>query len=118
MAKRFRTKSGKTLVLLNPSEKARKAAVELKANRKVAVTTGEFYGPPLTDTQRAYRAGRLDQQTDGARAYNAKKGRPGNGRSAIAKNGGSPPPKRGFKGKGNGGGRGLIVISDPPRERY
>lgn len=64
---KVKTKNGKTFTLLNPSEKGRKAAVELKSGRNIY--TGEY----LSDTQLSYRSGYLAAQKDSANCYNAKK---------------------------------------------
>jgi hypothetical protein len=96
MATRVRTKSGKTFTLLTPAEKRRKHCKELKTG------VNAFTGEVLSPRQKAWRAGYNEAGTDSARAYNAKNGLPGKGRSAVKKNGGKPTyPKR--KGKGGGG---------------
>ena len=63
MAVTVKTKSGKTKVLLNPGEKARLYADELKAN------ASSYNGQDLRKDQRAYRAGYLDARRDSAKAY-------------------------------------------------
>lgn len=67
---------GKQVTLLNPSEKGHKYARELKDDMKFT-NDGQVkcddtgYIPPLTDEERAYRAGYLDAQKDSAKCYNA-----------------------------------------------
>ena len=63
MAVKVKTKSGREITLLNPSEKAGKYAAELKAN--FSGSTGET----LTKNQRAYRSGYLDARKDSAKAW-------------------------------------------------
>ena len=63
MSVTVRTKSGKTRVLLNPSEKAGIYAAELKAN------ASSMTGADLSKNQRAYRSGYLDARRDNARAW-------------------------------------------------
>lgn len=75
--KKVTTKKGKTITLLNPSQKAEKYACELR-ERHAMTNDGRFKadedGPfPLTDTQKAYRSGYLDARKDSARAYNYNK---------------------------------------------
>jgi len=97
-------------------DKRRRYAEDLKTKTKVNPQTGEV--TPLTDKERSYRAGYLQNQTDGAIVHNLKKGKPGHGRSAIKKNGGNPPPKRSGRNSSNGNSRGLVVISNPRGGRY
>ena len=66
MAFRTTTKTGKKIVLLNPSEKVLRYARQLKKGQDHA-------GKILSDTQRAYRSGYLDARTDSAKAFKAKK---------------------------------------------
>lgn len=70
-------KKGRKVTLLNPSEKGKKYAMELKTN--VPQTNngllkvnqnGEIRS--LSKAQRAYRAGFLDAQKASAKAYNAR----------------------------------------------
>lgn len=61
------TKTGKKFTLLNPDEKARKYAVELRSGRNV------YTGNQLNDTQLAHRSGYLSARKDSARCFNAKK---------------------------------------------
>lgn len=78
MAVLFNTSKGKQITLLNPSEKARKFADELKSGKRFT-NNGEMKvdskGNPLTlsVTQRAYRSGYLKSRTDGSKVFNAKK---------------------------------------------
>ncbi|HOI84493.1 MAG TPA: hypothetical protein PLP48_00325 [Acholeplasmataceae bacterium] len=80
MAVLVKSKKGKEIYLLNPSEKAGKFASELKHNVRFT-NAGEMktddLGEPLrlTDTQRAYRSGYLTSRTDGAKVYKAKRKR-------------------------------------------
>jgi hypothetical protein len=57
-----KTKSGKEIVLLNPAEKGKRFASQLKAG-KVAET-----GEALTDTGRAFRSGYLTARSDNTKA--------------------------------------------------
>ena len=83
MAKKIRvvtSKKGNRVRLMNPQERANKAAYELKTGVRVT-NFGEVKrdrnGKPmrLTKTQRAFRSGVLSQQKASRRAYNAKKRR-------------------------------------------
>lgn len=67
MATRITTKSGKTVALLNPSEKSRKYASDLhkKCDRD---------GVVLSDTQLSYRSGYLKAREDSGRAYASNNG--------------------------------------------
>ncbi len=60
MALKVKTKSGKDFFLLNPAEKGRRAAAELKANANC------FTGEQLSNAQRSYRAGYLAARQDSA----------------------------------------------------
>ena len=73
--KSYTRKNGKTVHLLNPSEKAGKFAYELKHDRRFT-NLGETKGDAkfLTPEQAAYRSGYLDARKDGARAWKAKHG--------------------------------------------
>ena len=70
---KVKTKKGKTITLLNPSEKARKYASELRTGMRY--TNEGNYKPDkngeigLTPESRAYRAGYLDARKDDAKAY-------------------------------------------------
>ena len=66
---KVKTKNGKIFTLLNPDEKARKCAVELRSGRNV------YTGAHLTDTQLAHRSGYLEARKDSARCFNATKKR-------------------------------------------
>ena len=78
--KRIKTKKGKEIILLNPTEKSRKFAAELSTG--MHYTNSGDYKPDkngeigLTNTQKAYRAGYLDSRRDGAKVhkYYEKKG--------------------------------------------
>jgi len=64
MARKVKTKKGKTFTLLNPAEKGRKAAWELKNG------CNAFTSEVLSKTQRSYRSGYLAARSDNAKAYN------------------------------------------------
>ncbi len=80
MAVKVTNKRGKQVTLLNPSEKGRKCADELRAGVRIT-NDGDFkrdndgYAIPLTDTQKAWRSGYLAAQKDSAACYNAKNGK-------------------------------------------
>jgi hypothetical protein len=65
---------GKPVTLLNPAEKSRKYAKEIKDNRRYTndgrLKTDKA-GTPLSldEKQRSYRAGYLDSRSDNAKAY-------------------------------------------------
>lgn len=70
-------KNGKTVTLLNPSEKGRKYAAELKHGIKCTndhkikrMPDGSKIG--LGDAERAYRAGYLDARKDSANCWKAQ----------------------------------------------
>lgn len=68
--------SGKMVRLLNPDEKSRKYATELKfgyakTNRNETKRTANGKAIKLTPKQRAYRAGYLDRGKDSANCFNA-----------------------------------------------
>ncbi|MEG2159114.1 MAG: hypothetical protein RRY18_04470 [Clostridia bacterium] len=72
-----KSKYGKDVVLLNPTEKGKKASNEL--HQRIALTNSgaikldkEGKSIPLTDTQLSYRNGYLAARRDSADAYNAK----------------------------------------------
>ncbi len=73
-----KSKSGKDVVLLNPSEKGGKFARELKEGFH-RTNDGHYKlddngkGLKLDKTARAYRSGYLDARKDSAAAYKAKK---------------------------------------------
>ena len=65
--KKYLTKNGKEIHLLNPEQKSRRYAKELKVGCNI------YTGEKLTNTQKAWRAGRLAERNDSARCYNSKK---------------------------------------------
>ena len=67
MAHEYKTKNGKVFTLLNPSEKGKKAAWELKHGGNY------FTGEALKNTQKSYRSGYLAARSDEAKAYNWNK---------------------------------------------
>ena len=70
MAKVVKTKTGKKFILLNPNEKAKRYARQLKTG-KVRET-----GRALTKEDRAFRIGFLSCQHENAKAYCAVNGIP------------------------------------------
>jgi len=66
MSTLIRTKNGKSIVLLNPSEKGKRYARQMKAG-KVRET-----GKELKPTDYAFRAGYLAAQKDSANAFKSK----------------------------------------------
>jgi len=76
--RKFRTKKGKDVILLNPAEKGNKYALELKANVH-CTNEGDVkldkYGhvKTLSKQSRAYRAGYLSSRKDSAGAYKLAK---------------------------------------------
>ena len=70
MAKVVKTKTGKKIILLNPNEKSKRYARQLKVG-KVRET-----GKKLSATDRAFRAGYLSAQHDSARAFCSANGIP------------------------------------------
>lgn len=81
MAVKVRSRSGKTVTLLNPAEKGRKYAAELRAGIKCTndhkikrTKSGAAIG--LDRVERSYRAGYLQARSDNAKCYNAKHKRP------------------------------------------
>lgn len=72
------TKNGKSITLLNPSEKGAKFARELKEGVK-RTNAGSFKldknkkAIRLDEKERAYRSGYLDAHKDSANCYKAKK---------------------------------------------
>lgn len=73
----WRTRKGKQITLLNPAEKGRKAAAELKMGVKMTndgVIKTDKYGNPqkLTDAERAWRSGYLTSRSDGAKCWKAQ----------------------------------------------
>ena len=88
MAVRVKNRNGKLVTLLNPSEKGKKFADELKIDRKMTNDgelktnrRGETF--QLTDEQRAYRAGYLAAQKDSAKAYNHNQNKKGKSRNSF-----------------------------------
>ena len=77
MAFKFKRKNGKEVTLLNPAEKARKFARELKDNLRETndgrVKTDKHGNAFLSKEARAYRAGYLDSRRDGAKAWKHNK---------------------------------------------
>ena len=78
MAKYVVNRKGKKVTLLNPSERSRKFATELKHN--VAITndgvkkkTKSGKVKHLSDTQKAFRSGYLQARKDNAKAFIARK---------------------------------------------
>ena len=65
MSVRIKTKTGKKIVLLNPSEKAKRYARQMK-HGKVTET-----GKQLSGIDLAWRAGYLQARKDSANAYNS-----------------------------------------------
>lgn len=79
MARTVYNKNGKQITLLNPAEKGRKAAAELKTGIKLTndgVVKTDRYGnvQQLTDTEKSWRSGYLAARTDSANCYNAQHG--------------------------------------------
>lgn len=74
MPKTITTKKGKTITLLNPSEKGEKYADELRNNIRYT-NDGKYKADKdgvvdsLSKTQRAYRSGYLDARKDSANCY-------------------------------------------------
>ena len=73
-----KTKSGKKVGLLNPVEKGRKFAIEVKHKRKLTNfgkrkkdVSGNYMR--LTRVEQAYRAGYLDARKDSAKAFKHNK---------------------------------------------
>ena len=67
MAKVFTSKKGNKVVLRTPSEKGKRYARQLKANRI------QETGKELSDTDRAFRIGYLTSRSDNAKAYKSIK---------------------------------------------
>ena len=72
MAKTIVTKKGKFVTLLNPAEKAKKAANELKLGLRFT-NDGAVKSTELTHSEAAYRMGYLNARRDNANAYKAKR---------------------------------------------
>ena len=62
------TKKGKKFIKLNPAEKSRKYAQELKSG-KITSNGGEVLGKLNKDTQKSFRSGYLQARKDNALAY-------------------------------------------------
>lgn len=82
MAVKVKSKTGKTVTLLNPSEKGKKYATELKTGVKqtnAGVKKKDEKGKPikLNKQSKAYRAGYLDAQKDSAKCYKARQAKKG-----------------------------------------
>ena len=82
MAVTITTKKGKQVTLLNPSEKGRKFADELRNGAKQTnagmIKWGKDGKPTrLTNEEKAYRSGYLDAQKDNAKAYKARQNKGG-----------------------------------------
>ena len=88
--KKIRKKDGRTVTLLNPAQKGKKFSLELKEGYLIS-NSGRYRvdedGPlPLSDAQRAYRAGYLDSRSDNAKAFKHKmKKKAANRRSKSSK---------------------------------
>lgn len=82
MAVPWRTKKGKDVVLLNPSEKAGKYALELRdkkryTNGMIPKTDGSGKEMALTKEQAAFRSGYLQAQKDSANCFKAREAKRG-----------------------------------------
>ena len=78
MAVVVKSRTGKDVVLLNPSEKAKKFSAELKngirfTNNGEVKVDKDNQPLALSDSQRAFRSGYLQSRTDGSKVYKAKK---------------------------------------------
>ena len=69
MAVVVKNRKGKNTVLLNPSEKGTKYAIELKNDIRLTNTGHCKDCSGLTDKQRAYRSGYLAAQKDNHKAF-------------------------------------------------
>lgn len=67
MATVINTKNGKKVVLLNPAERSKKYARELKSGRKQD-------GTPLTGAEAGFRMGVLNERKTQAKIYNREHG--------------------------------------------
>lgn len=65
MATLIKTKNGKKIILLNPSERGKRYSRELKNGKK-------YDGTPLSDTEAAFRMGVLNERKMQAKIYNKK----------------------------------------------
>ena len=91
MSVRWRNKRGKEVTLLNPSEKGRKYANELKdgikyTNDGVVKTDKSGNYQHLSDTEAAWRSGYLQSQKDSANCWKAMQGKQ-SGQSKKSKSG-------------------------------
>ena len=82
MARKVRTKNGNTITLLNPAEKSKKYAKELRTGKKYTndgAVKKDNNGKviKLGKKERAYRGGYLDGRKENAKAYKSKKNRKG-----------------------------------------
>lgn len=78
MAVVVKNKKGEEVTLLNPAEKGRKFAAEIKYGVHITNTGKRKHDKDgkqieLDKTARAYRAGYLDARKDGAKVYKANK---------------------------------------------
>ena len=79
MAKKFTRNDGKTVTLLNPSEKGGKFAQELRTNyaytnnMDLKMEKDGSTVKSLSKEQRAYRSGYLDARKDSAKAWKASR---------------------------------------------
>lgn len=73
----YDSRTGRRKTLLNPAEKGKKFAFELKQNKHFT-NDGEVKRNKkgsekrLSDTQKAYRSGYLDARKDNAKCFNSK----------------------------------------------
>lgn len=67
MATVINTKNGKKVVLLNPAERSKRYARELKSGRKSD-------GMPLTEAEAGFRMGVLNERKTQAKIYNREHG--------------------------------------------
>ncbi len=77
MARQVQGKNGRTVTLLNPSEKGRKYADELSNGVKLTndehLKMDKFNRPiPLSDTEKAWRSGYLAARKDSASCWKAQ----------------------------------------------
>lgn len=85
-------RNGKAVTLLNPAEKGRKYAHELRTGHKftndgVLKKDGKGKAIPLSDSDKKYRCGYLNSRKDGAGAWKSAKAKK-NAERAARKNGG------------------------------
>ena len=72
MAVVVKSRKGKKVTLLNPSEKSTKYAMELKNNIRLTNNCECKDCSGLTETQKAYRSGYLAAQKDNQKAFKSK----------------------------------------------